>query len=172
LLSPAVADLIFVRSNHIPFEPFDAPFSVVEGLGCRTLLWGERLVLDLFEYLETGPAEEIDVAGEKVSGVHTVGLTKFSRIWRLTFQRALAVRVRDESLKFFQSKIKEQAPLPSPYCFADKSAWLSELIPDTPVDPRLGELTPIHYVFALWDDFVEIIADDSPTIQEVDNDLA
>ena len=155
----------------MPFEPFDAPFSAIEGLGCRDLLWGARLVLDLFEYLESGPAEEVEVAGKKVSGVHTIGLTKSSRIWRVTFERALALRVRDESLKFFQSKVKETTPLPSPYCFADKSAWLSELIPDTDVDPRLGELTPTHYVFALWDDFVEIIADDSPMIEEIDNDL-
>jgi hypothetical protein len=156
----------------MPFEPLNAPFSDVKGLGCRDLLWGERLILDLFEYLESGPPEEVEIAGETVSGVHTIGLTPDSRIWRLTFERALAVRVRDESLKFFQSKVKEETPLPSPYCFTDNSPWLSELIPDTKIEPRLGELTPTHYVFALWDDFVEIIADDSPTIERIDNDLA
>jgi hypothetical protein len=155
----------------MPFEPLNAPFSDIEGLGCRDLIWGERLILDLFEYLESGPPEEMDVAGEKVSGVQTIGLTKASRIWRLTFERALAVRVRDESLKFFQSKVREETPLPSPCCFTEKSPWLSELIPETDIDPRLGELTLTHYVFALWDDFVEIIADDSPTIEQIDNDL-
>jgi hypothetical protein len=130
-------------------------------LGCRDLLWGERLVLDLFEYLETGAEENIDIAGEKISGTHPIGLTKESRIWRLTFERALALKVRDESLKFFQPKTKSGPPLPSPYCFTDKSPWLSELFPDPNIDSRLGDLTPTHYVFDLWDDFIEIISDDS-----------
>ena len=57
------------------FEPFEAPFFSVQGLGCRDLIWGERLILDLFEYLGSGPAQETEVAGEKVEGVQTIGLT-------------------------------------------------------------------------------------------------
>lgn len=155
----------------MPFEPFEAAFSDVGGLGCRDLRWGERLILDLFEYLESGPAEAIEAAGETITGVHPIGLTKSSRIWRLTFERALAVRVRDESLKFFQAETREEFPLPSPYCFTEKSAWLAELIPDPNFNPRLGELTPTHYVFDLLDDYVEIVSDDSPIIEEIENDL-
>jgi hypothetical protein len=151
------------------FETFDAPFSEVKDLGCRDLLWGERLVLDLFEYLQSGPVEEIKVADETVPGAYPIGLTKSSRIWQLTFERPFAVRVRDKSLKFLQPK-KQDPPLPSPYCFTEKSAWLSELIPEPLFsDPRLGELNPTHYIFNLWDDLIEIIADGSPIIEEIEN---
>jgi len=150
------------------FEPFEAPFSHVKGLGCRDLLWGERLVLDLFEYLQSGPAEEVKVAGETIPDAYPIGLTKSSRIWRLTFERPFALRVRDQLLRFHQSK---NAHLPSPYCFAEKSDWLSELISEPIVDPSLGDLTPTHYIFALWDDYVEIVANGSPIIEEIENDL-
>jgi hypothetical protein len=36
------------------------------------------------------------------------------------------------------------------------------------VDPRLGDLDPTHYLFALFDDFIEIVADDSPSIEEIE----
>jgi hypothetical protein len=153
------------------FKSFETPFSDVQGLGCRDLLWGERLVLDLFEYLESGHAEETAVPGEKILDAHTIGLTKSSRIWRLTFERAFAVRVRDESVRLLQPQKTEEPPLPSRYCFTEKSAWLCELFPDA-FDPRIGDLTPTHYIFDLLDDFIEIVADDNPTIQEIENDVA
>jgi len=62
--------------------------------------------------------------------------------------------------------------LPSPYCFTKDSAWLTELFPDPLIDQRLGDLDPTHYLFALFDDFIEIVADDSPTIKEIENDIA
>jgi hypothetical protein len=162
-------------SCHYPesmsFEALEAPFSSVEGLGCRNLLWGQRLVLDLFEYLQSGPAENADIAGKEVAGGYLIGLTGSSRIWRLTFEHPFAVRVRDESLRFIQPKT-ERPPLPSPYCFTKDSAWLTELFPDPLIDPRLGDLDPTHYLFALFDDFIEIVADDSPTIEEIENDIA
>src|SRR5689334_12262018 len=154
------------------FEPLEAPFADVERLGCRDLFWGEHVILDLFEYLESGPAGEVEVEGQKVSDVQ-IGLTPSSRIWRLTFERALALKVRDESLKFFQPQTQPEPEFPSVCCFAYKSPWLSEIFPDSSQgDPRLGELVPIHYVFALLDDFIEIIADDSPIIEQVANDLS
>src|ERR1039457_1307039 len=126
------------------FEPFETPFSSIKTLRCRDLLWGERLVLDLFEYVQSGPAEDMEVPGGKESGVYPIGLTKSSRIWRLTFERPLAVRVRAESLKPYQRK-KQEPPLPSRYCIVEKSLWLSELFPEQNIDPRLGELNPTHY---------------------------
>jgi hypothetical protein len=152
------------------FEKFETTFSDVEAVGCRDLLWGQKLILDLFEYLENGPAEEMKVAGEEVQNVYTIGLTRSSRIWRVTFERSLAVRIRDESIKFFESQNGPKPELPSRFCFTDRSPWLSELFPN-PTDPRLGSVTPIHYVFDLLDDFVEIIADDNPTIENIENDM-
>lgn len=153
------------------FESFDTAFSEIELVGCRNLLWGQKLILDLFEYLESGPAEEMEVGGEGLQDVQTIGLTASSRIWRLTFERPLAVKVRDESIKFLAPQNKEKSQLPSRYCYTDTSPWLSELFPD-PLDPRVGDLTPTHYVFDLLDDFVEIIADDNPTIEQIENDMA
>jgi len=113
----------------------------------------------------------MEVAGQKVSDVHTIALTASSRIWRLTFDRPLAVRVRDESMRFLEPQDNPKPELPSRYCFTYKSPWLSELFPDVP-DPRLGELTPAHYVFDLLDDFIEIVAaDETPTIETIENDL-
>src|SRR4051812_23448025 len=153
------------------FKAFETAFSEVTGVGCRDLLWGARLVLDLFEYLQSGPSEEMEVAGETVKDTHTIGLTASSRIWRLTFEQPLAVRVRDESIRFLEPQDDSKLQLPSRYCFANSSPWLSELFPD-PLDPRLGSWTPTHYVFDLLDDFIEIIADETPTIEVIDNDLA
>ena len=152
------------------FEPFDIVFAEVELVGCRNLLWGQRLILDLFEYLESGPAEEMEVGGEGMQDVQTIGLTASSRVWRLTFERPFAVRVRDESIKFLEPHIKAKPQLPSRYCYTNSSPWLAELFPD-PLDPRVGDFTPTHYVFDLLDDFVEIIADDNPTIEQIDNDM-
>ena len=154
------------------FEPLEAPFADIQRLGCRDLFWGEHAILDLFEYQESGPAGQVEVEGEKVSDVQ-IGLTPSSRIWRLTFERALALRVRDESLRFFQPQPPSEPAFPAACCFAYKSAWLAEIFPElSGVDRRLGELVPIHYVFALLDDFIEIIADDSPIIERVENDLS
>ena len=153
------------------FEAFDTVFSKVELVGCRNLLWGQRLVLDLFEYLESDPGEEMEVGGEKVEDAHTIGLTESSRIWRLTFERPFAVRIRDESLKFLEPQSNQKPQLPSRYCFAERSPWLSEVFPEAP-DPRAGELTPTHYIFDLLDDFIEILADDTPTIEEIENTMA
>jgi hypothetical protein len=47
---------------------------------------------------------------------------------------------------------------------------LLELFPNA-LDPRVGELSPTHYVFDLLDDFVEIVADDNPAIERLANDL-
>ena len=62
------------------FEALEAPFSSVEGLGCRNLLWGQRLVLDLFEYLQSGLAESANIAGKEAAGGYLIGLTESSRI--------------------------------------------------------------------------------------------
>jgi len=154
------------------FEPLNAPFADVDRLGCRDLLWGERLILDLFEYLESGPEEEMEIAGEKVSGIQSIGLTQSSRIWRLTFERVFALSVWDESLRFLQPQQKQEPPWPSACCFAYESPWLSELFPNPASIDQRWEFTPVHYVFALLDDLIEIVADDSPAIEQIANELA
>src|SRR5437870_9276580 len=107
------------------FEPFETPFSSVKDLGCRNLFWGERCILDVFEYQQSGPDEDVEIGGEIVSGSHMIGLTESSRLSRLTFERPFAVRIRDQSLRLSQS---QKLDLPSPYCFAEDSDWLRELI--------------------------------------------
>jgi len=155
----------------VSFEAFQTLFSDVELVGCRNLLWGQRLILDLFEYLESGSAEQMEVAGEGMQEVQTIGMTASSRVWRLTFERPFAVKVRDESVKFLEPRDKQKPQLPSRFCYTDRSPWLSELFPDA-LDPRMGGYTPTHYVFDLLDDSIEIIADDNPTIEQIENDMA
>lgn len=158
-------------TEPMSFEPLNAPFADVERLGCRDLLCGERLILDLFEYLESGPEEEMEIGGEKVSGIQSIGLTPSSRIWRLTFERVFALRVHEEALRRLQPQQNQQSSLPAVCCFAYDSPWLSELFTDPgTVEQRWG-FTPVHYVFDLLDDYVEIVADDSPVIDQLENEL-
>ena len=46
------------------FEKFEGPWNGTELLGCRNLFCGERLIVDLFEYLQSGPDEDLTVGTE------------------------------------------------------------------------------------------------------------
>ena len=128
------------------FEKFEGPWNGVELLGCRNLFCGDRLILDLFEYLQNGPDEEVTIRSETISGTHTIGLTPTSRIWRLTFERPFAVRARDHNLKL---KNEARDDVPGRCCFSERSAWIDEFI----FSQHLRFFTPTHYVFDLLDSF-------------------
>jgi len=82
------------------FEKFEGPWNDAEFLGCRNLFCGDRLILDLFEYLQTGPDENVKIGSETISGTHTIGLTASSRIWRLTLDTAqIALREVDQKMR-------------------------------------------------------------------------
>jgi hypothetical protein len=146
------------------FEKFEGPWNGAELLGCRNLFCGERLILDLFEYLQSGPDEDLTIGFETVSGAHAIGLTASSRIWRLTFERPFALRARDHNLK---SKYPT-ANFPGRCCFSERSEWIDEFI----FDQHLQFFTPTHYVFNLIDNFIEIIGDNAPTIEEIRNEVS
>jgi hypothetical protein len=147
------------------FEEFAGPFVEAEMLGCRDLFCGERLMLDLFEYKKSGPAEMVKGEGEAQTESYAIGLTESSRIWRLTFERPFAIRVRDQTLA-----LKNQAKinLPARCCFSEQSDWISEFV----FDQRLGLFTPTHYIFDLVDNFIEIMADASPTVEQIQNEMS
>ncbi|MGA7275348.1 MAG: hypothetical protein WBX14_10935 [Candidatus Udaeobacter sp.] len=144
------------------FEKFEGPWNEIELLGCRNLFCGERLILDLFEYLQSGPDEDLRIGSEAISGTHTIGLTASSRIWRLIFERPFAVRARDQNLKSKQQTIND---FPGPCCFSERSEWIEEFI----FNQRPGFFTPTHYVFNLIDNFIEIMGDGSPRLEEIAN---
>jgi hypothetical protein len=55
----------------------------------------------------------------------------------------------------------------SPRCsFSEQSEWINEFA----FDQRLGIFTPTHYIFDLVDNFIEIMGDDSPTVEEIQNE--
>jgi hypothetical protein len=147
------------------FEKFEGPWNEVELLGCRDLFCGERLILDLFEYLQNRPDEHVRIGSQTISGIHTIGLIENSRIWRLTFERPFAVRARDHNLK-----LKDQTTnnFPGRCCFSERSEWIDEFI----FDQRSTFFTPTHYIFDLIDNFIEIIGDSSPTIEEIANEVS
>jgi hypothetical protein len=146
------------------FEKFEGPWNGVELLGCRNLFCGDRLILDLFEYLQTGPDEDVTIQSETFSGSHTIGLTAASRLWRLTFDRPFAVRARDHDLKLKRETTKS---FPDQCCFSERSEWIDEFI----FDQRSQFFTPTHYVFDLLDNFIEIMGDGSPTVEEIANEI-
>jgi hypothetical protein len=146
------------------FEKFEGPWNGVELLGCRNLFCGDRLILDLFEYLQNGPDEDLTIQSETISGSHTIGLTAASRIWRLTFDRPFAVRARDHNLKL---KNEARNDFPSRCWFSEHSEWINEFI----FIQSLRFFTPTHYVFDLLDNFIEVMGDDSPTVEEIANEV-
>jgi hypothetical protein len=146
------------------FAKFEAAWDDAEFLGCRNLFCGERLILDLFEYLQSGPDEDLTIGPETVSGAHAIGLTASSRVWRLMFERPFAVRARDQNLKL---KYEPKENFPAACCFSERSEWIEEFV----FDQRLQFFTPTHYVFDLIDNFIEILADSSPSIEEITNEI-
>jgi hypothetical protein len=146
------------------FEKFEGPWNGVELLGCRDLFCGERLILDLFEYLQSGPDEDIKRGAETISGTHTIGLIAESRIWRLTFDPPFALKVRGHDLKLRHEATNN---FPGRCCYSERSTWIDEFT----FDQHLAFFTPTHYVFNLIDNFVEILGDSSPTVEEIPNEL-
>ena len=126
---------------------------------------GERLILDLFEYVQSGPDEDLTIGAETVSGAHAIGLTASSRVWRLTFERPFAVRARDRNLKL---KHEPTQNFPGPCCFSEQSEWIEGFI----FDQHLQFFTPTHYVFDLLDNFIEIMGDGSPSVEEIANEIS
>lgn len=147
------------------FEKFEGPWNEVELLGCRDLFCGERLILDLFEYLQSGPEQDITIGPEKISGTHAIGLIVGSRIWRLTFERPFALRARDSNLEL---KHQTTNNFPGRCCFSERSEWIDEFI----FDQHSQFFTPTHYIFNLIDNFIEIIGDSSPTVEEIGNEVS
>ena len=148
----------------MPFEKFEGPFVDVELLGCRNVFCGDRLILDLFEYQQSGPDEDTTLGGETVTGVHTIGLTESSRVWRITFDRPYAVRVRDLNLR---RREPHKLDLPGRCCFSENTEWTREFKVD---DPHLGSFILTHYVFNSLDYLVEILANEAPTVEEIEGD--
>jgi hypothetical protein len=58
--------------------------------------------------------------------------------------------------------------LPGRCCFSEQSDWINEFV----FDQRLSLFTPTHYVFDLIDNFIEIVGDSSPTIEEITNEVS
>lgn len=147
------------------FRKFEGPWGDTEALGCRDLLYGDRLILDLFEYQQSSPDEEVKIGEEVFSDSHLIGLTESSRIWRITFDRPFAVRVRDRNIR---RKEPRKLTLAGPCSFTEDSEWIREV----EFDPSSRPFTPTHYIFALVDDAIEILGDDRPTVEEIPNELA
>jgi len=143
----------------MPFEKFESPFENVELLGSRDLFCGEKLVLDLVEY-QQGERVGADPMAPRAS--EPSYRLDASRTWRITFERPFAVKVRNQSLQSREPKIN----LPGRCCVAEQSEWLVKFV----FDRRPDSLTMIHYVFDLIDNFVEIIGNDCPNIEELPDD--
>lgn len=143
------------------FEIWKTPFSAVKGLGRNYALWADNVIIELFEYKQSGPPEDIEINKVKITGSYPAGLTKESWAWRLTFTNPVAMRVRHESQYLTHP---ERDTLPGPYCFSDDSDWLNEIRSEPLItsDTKL-----IHIILVLWDDFIEIITEEFPSVEEI-----
>jgi hypothetical protein len=139
------------------FRKFDGPWRDLPTLGCRNLFCGDRLVLDLFEYRQSSPDEEVTVAGETFEGSHLIGLTAASRIWRITFDRPFALKLRDVNLR---RKEPDRVDLPGPCSYTEDSDWIRAF------DFEQTSFVPTHYVFATLDGVIEILGQDQPEVEE------
>ncbi len=144
----------------MPFEKFEGPFADVDPLGCRSIFCGDRLILDLFEYKQSGPDEEVQIGGKHIIENHPIGLTESSRIWRITFDRPYAVRMRDRNLQHFES---HKVDLPALCCFSEDTEWTREF----KIDPRVGPFVLTHYVFNSLDYPIEILANESLAVEQI-----
>ena len=144
------------------WKKFEGPWGEAHYLGCRDLLCGQRLVLDLFEYQQSSPGEEVKIGGEIVPDSHMIGLTESSRIWRISFDRPFALRVRDRNIS---GREPDKLKPPAPCSFAEDSEWIREFYLEK------VDFIPTHYIFALLDDHIEILGSDQPQIETIQNDL-
>ena len=147
----------------IIWRKFEGPWGDAEALGCRNLFYGQRLFLDLFDYQQSSPGEEIKIGDEVIPETHLIGLTESSRIWRITFDRPFAVRAHDINLN---QRNSEESGIPFPCNFTEDSHWLRGF------DFEKVEFIPTHYLFATLDAYIEIAGQDQPEVEELPNDLA
>lgn len=147
--------------EDMAFEIWETPFSDVGGLGRNFILRTDDLVIEVFEYKESGPPEDIKVGEATIEGTRPMGLTKESRAWRVIFENPIAFRVRDESHYLAHP---ERDSFPSAYCISKDSKFIEEIKAEPLID-ETKEL--IHYAMVLWDDLIEVISDKFPKIEEV-----
>jgi hypothetical protein len=81
----------------------------------------------------------------------------------LIFGRPFAVRARDHDLKLKHDLVEN---FTGRCFFSERSEWIDEFI----FDQRLGFFTPTHYVFDLIDNFIELMGDNSRTVEEIPNE--
>jgi hypothetical protein len=74
------------------------------------------------------------------------------------------MRARDQNLKLKHEPTKN---FPGACCFSERSEWIEEFV----FDQHLQFFTPTHYVFSFIDNFIEIMADSSPTVEEIANEV-
>ena len=144
------------------FTNLKVPFAET-GIGRKTVAWTDALIIDAFEYKETGPSEEIEIDGRSVNIGRPVDETTESRVWRLTFKSPIALRMSDENIAL---EHPERHELPSPYSYATESQWISEFERESLFDrKRYGNLIHIYFVF--WNDMIEVLSDGLPDIEEI-----
>ena len=144
------------------WKKFEGPWGDAQYLGCRDLLCGQRLVLDLFEYQQSSPEEEVKIGEQVIPDSHLIDLTESSRIWRISFDRPFALRVRDGNIR---RREPDKLKPPAPCSFAEDSEWIREF------DLEKADFIPTHYVFALLDDLIEILGPDQPEVETIKSDL-
>lgn len=151
-----------MEEMSIQLRKFEGPWEDAEALGCRDLFCGDRLLLDLFEYQQSSPDEEITLGEEVIPDSHTIGLTEASRIWRISFYRPFALRMWDANMHRREpGKLKP----PAPCSFTEDSTWIREF------DFEKVDFIPTHYVFVLLDQVIEVLGQDQPQVEEIQNDL-
>ena len=145
------------------FKQFEGPFRDVEMLGLRDLFCGERLILDLIECKRIKPLDPPppDVSEDEY---YILEPTAESRVWRLTYQLPFAVKIGTPGV---EPKKPSTVRLTAPCMYTEKSDWIDEFN----FSPTLTDFVPTHYIFNLTDHSLEVLADNNPEIERVENTL-
>src|SRR3954453_2571041 len=146
------------------FRKFEGPFNDAEGLGLRDLFCSERLILDLIEAKRIKPSDA-PPTGVSESEYYILEPTEESRVWRLTYEPPFGIKLRGPSL---EPRKESTVRLTAPCMFSEKSEWIDEFN----FGPQLAGFLPTHYIFALTDHYLEVLADGNPLVQQVENTLS
>ena len=145
------------------FRKFEGPFNDAEGLALRDLFCSDRLILDLIEAKRVKPSDA-PPPGISENEYYILEPTDESRVWRLTYDPPFGIKLRGPSL---EPKEGSTSSLTAVCVFSEKSEWIDEFN----FGAQLAGFVPTHYIFALTDHYLEVLADGNPMIQQVENAL-
>lgn len=138
---------------------WDTPFGRIKHLVCAEIDQEVKLVLILEEHLIC-PA---DNPGKEEKKSYLIGRTSESRVWRVTFDERVALKVTAEAISFHWQKLKTDHKGRS--AMVMDSPWIQELRKEAFFDMRYPN--PKHFLILTENDTIEVISVNRPKIEDI-----